>query len=160
MNSEQPRPRGCTNFKLRQLGRVVARHYDDYLGQAGLKGTQYSLLSQVVTAGPLRAGELARVMRLDNSTLTRTLDTLERQGWIVRRVGEDGRSRVIEATDAGIARRDEAKRCWKQAQQSLNARIGEAEVVRLHQLLDELTEALEDDPDQDDVEDAAASRAS
>jgi len=149
MTAENPRPRGCTNFKLRQLGRVVARHYDDHLAQAGLKGTQYSLLSQIVAFGPVRAGELARRMRLDNSTLTRTLDTLERHGWIARRAGADGRSRLIEATAAGRARRDEARRCWKQAQEAINARIGEAEIVRLHQLLDELTEALDDDPDRD-----------
>ena len=137
------RPQGCTNFKLHQLGRVVARHYDDYLGEAGLKGTQYSLLSHIVAFGPLRAGELARRMRLDNSTLTRTLTTLERQGWIRRRAGADGRSRLIEATPAGRERREQAKQQWKQAQEALNERLGAAEINQLHSLLDTLTATLE-----------------
>ncbi|MES1939440.1 MarR family transcriptional regulator [Salinisphaera sp. T5B8] len=141
------RPQGCTNFKLHQLGRVVARHYDDYLGEAGLKGTQYSLLSHIIAFGPLRAGELARRMRLDNSTLTRTLATLERQGWIRRRAGEDARSRLIEATPAGRARREQAKQHWKHAQQALNERLGTAEINQLHALLDTLTAALEDSSD-------------
>ena len=36
---------GCTNFKLRQLMRRVAHHYDLEMAGAGLKTTQYSLLS-------------------------------------------------------------------------------------------------------------------
>ena len=143
MDTDTARPQGCTNFKLHQLGRVVARHYDEYLAAAGMRGTQYSLLSQIVVNGPLRAGELAQRMHPDNSTLTRTLTTLERQGWITRHSGADGRSRLIAATVDGAARRREAQRCWKRAQQALNARLGEAEVVRLHALLDTLTEALD-----------------
>ncbi|MEG2632944.1 MAG: MarR family transcriptional regulator, partial [Comamonas sp.] len=40
-------PKGCTNLKLRQLTRLVTRHYDHYTAAAGLKTTQYSLLSHV-----------------------------------------------------------------------------------------------------------------
>ena len=39
---------GCTNFKLRQLMRRVAQHYDLEMAGAGLKITQYSLLSHVL----------------------------------------------------------------------------------------------------------------
>ena len=39
---------GCTNFKLRQLMRRVAQHYDLEMSGAGLKTTQYSLLSHVL----------------------------------------------------------------------------------------------------------------
>ncbi len=67
------RPRGCTNLKLRQLARRVTQHYDVELGKAGLKTTQYSLLSYVLRLGPLRPGDLAQAMTLDASTLTRNL---------------------------------------------------------------------------------------
>jgi hypothetical protein len=53
-------PRGCTNLKLRQLGRRVARLYDGDQRALGLKGTQYSLLSYVVKLGPVRPSDLAR----------------------------------------------------------------------------------------------------
>ena len=39
---------GCTNFKLRQLMRRVAQHYDLEIAGTGLKITQYSLLSHVL----------------------------------------------------------------------------------------------------------------
>ena len=38
------KPQGCTNLKLRQLNRMVTRHYDRYIAASGLKNTQYALL--------------------------------------------------------------------------------------------------------------------
>src|SRR6476620_5694367 len=67
---------GCTNLRLRQLMRRVARHYDLEIAKAGLKGTQYSLLSHVLKLGPLRPGDLARGMQINASTLTRNLKPL------------------------------------------------------------------------------------
>lgn len=90
-------PRGCTNLKLRQLSRSVTRHYDAYVASTGLKNTQYSLLSHVVLLGPIRPSELAQRMRLDASTLTRNLQPLIAQGWVVQGPGEDARSRLVEA---------------------------------------------------------------
>ncbi|MDP1998494.1 MAG: MarR family transcriptional regulator, partial [Rhodoferax sp.] len=39
---------GCTNLRLRQMMRRVAQHYDQEMAQAGLKTTQYSLLTYVL----------------------------------------------------------------------------------------------------------------
>jgi DNA-binding MarR family transcriptional regulator len=129
-------PHGCTNLKLRQLSRAVTRHYDAYVTRTGLKNTQYSLLSHVLLLGPIRPVELARRMKLDASTLTRNLQPLVAQGWVEVGPGGDARSRSIAATDAGRAKRAEAQRAWKQAQLALNAKLGDARVARLHDLLD------------------------
>ena len=129
-------PRGCTNLKLRQLSRAVTRHYDAYVARTGLKNTQYSLLSHVVRLEPIQPAELARQMKLDASTLTRNLQPLVAQGWVEIGPGADARSRSITATAEGRAKRAEAQRAWKQAQLALNERLGDARVVRLHELLD------------------------
>ena len=50
-------PQGCTNLKLRQLMRRVSQFYDAEMARAGLKTTQYSLLSYVDKLGPVRPGE-------------------------------------------------------------------------------------------------------
>lgn len=136
-------PRGCTNLKLRQAARLVTRHYEGFVCAAGLKTTQYSLLSHVVTLGPLRAGELAAAMQLDASTLSRNLQPLVDQGWVQVRAGADARSRLVEATAAGRALRTDAQRAWKRAQLALNARLGAARVAALHALLDECIAALD-----------------
>lgn len=143
-------PRGCTNLKLRQLSRAVTRHYDAYVASTGLKNTQYSLLSHVVLLGPIRPSELAQRMRLDASTLTRNLQPLIAQGWVVQGPGEDARSRLVEATDAGRAKRAEAQKAWKQAQLALNQRLGDARTAALHTMLDDCLQLLDDDPESHD----------
>lgn len=141
-------PRGCTNLKLRQLSRAVTRHYDAYVAPTGLKNTQYSLLSHVVLLGPIRPSELAAQMRLDASTLTRNLQPLIAQGWIELGPGDDGRSRLVSATDAGRAKRAEGQKAWKQGQLALNARLGDERVTALHALIDDCLQHL-DEPETD-----------
>ena len=138
-------PTGCTNFRLRRLTRRVTRHYDRIVGAAGLKTTQYSLLSHVVALGRVRPGELARRMDMDASTLTRNLQPLVAQGWVEVGAGDDGRTRVVAVTAAGRAKRDQAQREWKRAQSALDDRLGEARVAQLHALLDDCL-ALLDEP--------------
>ena len=142
-------PRGCTNLKLRQLSRAVTRHYDAYIAPLGLKNTQYSLLSHVVLLGPVKPSTLAAKMRLDASTLTRNLQPLIAQGWIVQGPGDDARSRLVEATDEGRAKRAEGQRAWKQAQLALNARLGNERVVALHALIDDCMAQLDVEDDEE-----------
>jgi DNA-binding MarR family transcriptional regulator len=143
-------PKGCTNLKLRQLSRAVTRHYDAYVAPLGLKNTQYSLLSHVVLLGPIRPSDLAQQMRLDASTLTRNLQPLLAQGWIELGAGEDARSRLVSATDAGRAKRAEAQKAWKHAQLALNERLGPTRVTALHALFDECLELLDPTESDDD----------
>lgn len=148
--SEQVKPQGCTNLKLRQLSRAVTRHYDAYVAPTGLKNTQYSLLSHVVLLGPLRPGELASRMKLDPSTLTRNLQPLITAGWVEQGPGDDARSRSVIATEAGRAKRAEAQRAWKQAQLALNARLGNERIVALHTLIDDCLATLDDSETDDE----------
>lgn len=136
------KPRGCTNFKLRQLLRRVSHHYDQEVGRSGLKTTQYSLLSHALKLGPLRPGELARAMTMDASTLTRNLKPLVAAGYLVIEPGEDARSRLVSITESGRAKRAEAQRHWQVAQESLNQKLGLERVVALHALVDEALACL------------------
>ncbi|HGH4624785.1 TPA: MarR family winged helix-turn-helix transcriptional regulator [Enterobacter hormaechei] len=139
-------PQGCTNLKLRQLNRRVTRLYDHHLSTAGLKNTQYALLSHVVRLGPIRPGDLARRMQMDASTLTRNMQPLIAQGWLKTGAGDDARSRLVEATETGCAKRIEGQQAWKKAQVALNEQLGMECVVALHALLDACIERLSDSP--------------
>ena len=131
------RPIGCSSFKLRQLSRRVSQHFDHVVGTAGLKTTQYSLLTHVMRLEPARPMDLAAEMEMDASTLTRNLQPLVKQGWLAIGPGDDGRSRLVTLTDAGREKRAEAQREWKRAQVAFNDQMGEARVARLHELIDE-----------------------
>ena len=140
------KPQGCTNLKLRQLGRMVTRHYDRYLASVGLKNTQYALLSHVIKLGPIRPSDLARWMQIDASTLTRNLQPLVTQGWLENGEGEDARSRLIAATAEGRRKRTQGQRAWKEAQLALNGLLGNERVMALHALLDASIGTLNEQP--------------
>ena len=151
------KPRGCTNLKLRQLTRMVTRHYDRHVSETGLKNTQYALLSYVIVLGPIRPGDLAKRMHVDASTLTRNMQPLVAQGWLNISSGSDARSRLVEATEAGRTKRAEGQSAWTKAQAALNQRLGIERVAALHELLDTCIECLDDDPEsaaEDDAESA------
>jgi len=139
-------PMGCSSFKLRQLSRRVSQHFDRVVGAAGLKTTQYSLLTHVMQLEPVRPSDLAADMEMDASTLTRNLQPLVAQGWLEVGPGDDGRSRFVTLTAAGREKRAEAQREWKRAQLAFNDHIGEERVARLHALIDECL-ALMNEPD-------------
>lgn len=151
------KPQGCTNLKLRQLTRMVTRHYDRHVSDTGLKNTQYALLSHVVGLGPIRPGDLAKRMHMDASTLTRNMQPLVAHGWLKIGAGNDARSRLVEATEAGRAKRTEGQRAWKEAQVALNERLGIERVAALHELLDACIDCLDDDAEiatEDEAESA------
>lgn len=123
--------------------RRVSQHYDAELAAAGLKTTQYSLLSHVLRLGPLAPGALAREMKMDASTLTRNLKPLLDAGWLQMQPGSDGRTRSVSITEAGRSKRAEAQRRWRVAQDHLNAALGTERVSALHALIDESLALLE-----------------
>ena len=124
--------------------RRVAQRYDAEVGQVGLKGTQYSLLSYVIKLGPIRPVDLAAGMNIDASTLSRNLRPLVAAGWVTLEPGEDARSRLVQATEAGRGKRVEAQRRWRIAQEGINATLGPQRVIALHALIDEAMQALDE----------------
>jgi DNA-binding MarR family transcriptional regulator len=143
-------PQGCTNQQLRQLMRRMSQYYDLEVGKSGLRGTQYSLLCHVAKLGPVRPGDLAQAMKLDPSTLSRNLRPLIANGWLTLKAGQDARSRTIAVTESGRAKRSEAQRRWKIAQDGINRTLGIPRVVALHALIQESLQLLESTgPDHD-----------
>lgn len=148
MSSDPPLsalPQGCTNHRVRQLMRGIGQIYDAHLATSGVRITQYSLLSHVLAASPVRPVDLAHLMRMDASTLTRNLRPLIDAGWVRMGPGEDQRSRLVHITEDGRTRREAARQCWKTAQNEINARLGAERVVALHGLIDECLALLDAD---------------
>jgi DNA-binding MarR family transcriptional regulator len=151
-DSPHAAPSGCSAKKLRQLSRRVSQHFDAIVAHAGLKTTQYSLLSQIQALGPIRPGDLAHAMEMDASTLTRNLQPLVAQGWVSVGPGEDGRSRLVSITALGREKRIQSQREWKRAQLAFNERVGENLVSRLHAVIDECLERMNEEPEAETAE--------
>jgi len=140
-------PVGCTNLKLRQFMRRVSQHYDAQLGKAGLKTTQYSLLSYIAKLGPIGQSELAAHIKMSTSTLSRNLKPLVDAQWVVVLPGADARNRLVSLTDAGRLKRNEAQRRWRVAQDDINRMMGADKVAHLHALIDSSMVLLEPLPE-------------
>ncbi len=147
-----PSSSGCTSTKLRQLSRKVAQHYDAEVAALGLKTTQYSLLNHVARLGPVRPVDLAAALVMTPSTLSRNVQVLVEAGWLATEAGPDARSRCVRITPAGEAKRREARQHWRQAQDTLNQRLGAERVAALHALIDESLALLAGPDDEDNAE--------
>ncbi|MBS1215992.1 MAG: winged helix DNA-binding domain protein [Proteobacteria bacterium] len=137
-----PQVRGCTCFKLRRLTRRVTQHYDRELAPAGLRVTQFSLLSALAARDAVPMSELADMLDLDRTTLTRNVAPLEARGFVEIGPGADARSRTARITAAGRAAREAALPRWRRAQATVTNVLGAGRVASLHDLLDEALGAL------------------
>src|ERR1700679_511521 len=93
-------PTACTAACMRRITRRMTAFYEPYLQPAGLTLSQYSLLSNLSdTAQSL--SELAGLLEMDRTTLTRNLTPLLERGLVARVPGVDARQRLLHLTAEG-----------------------------------------------------------
>lgn len=110
----------CVNFNIRKAMRAVSQHYDKIMAPAGLRGTQFTILTVLSRMGSLSITELANYLVMDRTTLTRNLKPLEKDGLLKIMPGlEDRRSRRIELTNAGKKAQKFAMPYWQEAQNEM-----------------------------------------
>ncbi len=154
---------GCTCFRVRRLARRVTQIYDRVLAPAGLRVTQFSLLSALVrngrSPGAMAIGALATALDMDRTTLTRNLKPLIDAKLVALKQGEgDARQREASVTRPGIARYENAKTLWRQAQNDINRTLGSVQVASLHELVDGLLETLNEESARNQPDRIAATR--
>ena len=115
----------CACFNSRRAARAVTRFYDDMLAPTGLKATQLTMLGAISIAGTPRMSELAEMLALDKTTLTRNLKLLEAAGLITIVAGADRRARVVALSQEGEAALERALPLWKEAQRRLVEHLGD-----------------------------------
>jgi len=116
----------CLLGRVRKLDRVLTGIYDAEFRPFGLKATQINLLVLVAKAGPIRRIEIAKLLHLDPSTLTRNLKIMLINGWIKEIAdGEDGRGLPVEVTPQGCDLLNQIGPSWRKAQTRTQKLIGE-----------------------------------
>ncbi|MBW8900919.1 MAG: winged helix-turn-helix transcriptional regulator [Massilia sp.] len=135
------KPLGCTCFKLRKLTRAMSRLYDQRMAEVGLKTTQYSLLANAARAA-LPVAELADLLGIERTTMTRNLKPLTDAGWLELVPGADSRQRIVTITKSGRAKVAEAYPVWCAAQRALQDMLGRDTVRALNKQLDSTIDNL------------------
>ncbi len=122
-------PCGCAN--LRRAARVITRMYDAALRPSGLGAAQFTLLQALNTEPGMSQKQLARLLEIDSTTLTRTLAPLRRAGWLRSTAGEDRRELRLELSAAGRRAYLRAVPYWERAQAEFVRALGQENWNRL-----------------------------
>lgn len=125
----------CACFDLRKATRAVSRMYDDFLRDAGINVTQFSLLRLIRTEKEISVSTLGRYMVMDRTSITRALAPLERDGLINSLTGSDKRTRLVSLTKRGEKLIAGAEPSWYQAQKALMEAIGDERWTALRTVL-------------------------
>ncbi|HEY5792949.1 MAG TPA: MarR family transcriptional regulator [Chthoniobacterales bacterium] len=122
MNASDFEPcRGCACLNLRKASRSVTQHYEAHFRGSELRATQFTLLAVLVQTGPMPMTQLARMLGMERTTLTRNLALLERKGFIKLSGDDDARVRLVEITPSGKTAAARGLVIWKRAQAGVGA---------------------------------------
>ena len=142
-----------------------ARQHDRLMALAGvpLDRAAVALLRQVADSEPLRPGELAQRLGVEASHVTRTVQQLQRAGYVTRVPDpDDRRAQRIQLTDAGREAVERVREAGARGMQLALADWQPEELRQLaalfHRMVDDfLTYAVDDESGQE--ADAPAARA-
>lgn len=146
---------GCLCFRARRVSRVLTRLYEEALRDLDLQATQLTLLSAITLMsrreeGPGSMGELAEVLSLDPTTVSRNVRLMRDDGLArLERSPRDGRVRLVLPTDEGERALAEALPRWQEAQRTVGEALGPDAAAELREQLDDVARAaaaLETDP--------------
>lgn len=110
----------CHCLAARRRARVLTRLYEEALRPHGLRATQFSILAALSIKGPTPLTELADILGLDRTTLTRSANVMEERGWLGAAKTADDRVRALCLTDAGRTKVEEAYPAWRRVQQKVD----------------------------------------
>ncbi len=119
---------------LRKASRVLTTIYDKHLLQHGVTITQFSLLRNIRRRDGASLSELAEAMVMDRTTLYRTIQPLEKAGFVAIAKAEKGHIRLASLTAAGLTKLTGAEPDWKKAEAEINKWLGSSTLDLLHSL--------------------------
>ena len=122
----------------------MTRLYDAELRVAGLRVTQYALLSLLSRSGEVRQGDLGEMACIDETTLTRSLRPLEKAGWIAMRPGSDRREKRVAITAAGKTKLQQGAPAWSKAQERMRRALPGQTWETLFSALPDVAQAASD----------------
>lgn len=115
----------CLCSTLRRSVRALSQRYDEALRPLGLRGAQFTLLQALSRTGEVTQKKLGEILAIDSTTLTRTLETMRRSGWITRQRGEDRREWRLQLSLEGREQLRRVTPAWEKTQQELAGQLGD-----------------------------------
>lgn len=137
-------PSVCVAYNLRRVSRQVTKFYQEKINVSGLQGTQFPLLLAIKLNQPISITELAGILTIDRTTLSRNLKLLEKKGNIFMGAQEqDNRQRTVALTAQGLELFDIALPLWQEAQDDIVSKFGKEKWDQMLKLLTQLSDIAE-----------------
>jgi len=130
-------------FRVARLHKLIAANL---LRRTGLYPNQELVMMQLWNKGPQRQADLVKALGSDAASMTRTIQRLERAGFVRRSPSPgDRRATIVDSTTAGRALRAAVEDVWRQLEAMTIGELGDTEVAAtlacLRALEDNLTHA-------------------
>lgn len=113
----------CASINLRRFSRLVTNEYNEALRPTGLRTTQLAVLVAIGAAHKQSLTDIAEILSMDISTLTRSIAILEEKGLATCHAA-GGRKKHVILTNDGYNTILQAQQHWNTAQDQFNNRIG------------------------------------
>ena len=124
-NAALSKARRCACGNIRRATRSLTQYYDGLLKPSGIRSTQFSVLLNIALNDGITIGELANLLVMDQTTITRNLSALKRTGFIEITPGDnDARKKCLRLTSVGEAKLIEAMPLWEDAQKRIEENLG------------------------------------
>lgn len=122
----------CAGWNVRAAARRITQFLESRMQDAGVSFAQFGLMAEIAAATDDSISALAARMGLDQSTLSRTLRTLEADGLVEIAVADsDQRRKLVWLTEKGARRLESALAAWRKAHNELEQMISTDLVRRL-----------------------------
>lgn len=109
----------CLSFALKRCSRAITQIYDHSLSSTGIRSTQFNLLMAIATSETRTLTQLAKILVMDRTTLTRNIKPLEKLALIQSAPSKDKRSKSYSLTEKGRVLLSEALPIWESVQQKI-----------------------------------------
>jgi len=120
-------PMECVTRHITRLSRALVARFDAEFAASGLTSHQFTILMTLARSGSLNVGELSHYVGMDQSTTTRALRPLQRDGLIKITAGDDRRQRIISATALAETKLANAYPRWVELQKTILKQLGNNE---------------------------------
>ncbi|MBY0323328.1 MAG: MarR family winged helix-turn-helix transcriptional regulator [Reyranella sp.] len=129
----------CAGWNLRRAARRVTQFLEERMMASGVSFSQFGLMAEIASADDDTVSAIAERMGLDQSTLSRTLRTLEAEGLLeIAAVESDQRKRMVWLTEKGARKLEAALAIWREAHAKLARQVSVESVRRLSREVESL----------------------
>jgi DNA-binding MarR family transcriptional regulator len=126
----------CIAYRVRLLNRVITGIYDRALQPLGIKINQANILTMLSLTDGASSADITRVLLMEKSTVSRTVDRMKKNGWISIADQVNEPAQVITVSPKGRKLMAAVHREWEKAQKQAKEILGDEGIVAVQKLHD------------------------